>query len=298
MLHSILHSRSTHSTTPNRLLDARYDLRKSPDQYGIFPYWSLVLDWIPTLCLRGIFMICGYIVPIHIRCVDMKYHSLVWSRICWLYSFHDTTFPAWSPPSVGNLPLMGYIFIYIYIGCVDLCPYDPHCTWVIFNLIRTYLYIYMWFVDTWSLLSVKTPRHGIYPDMSLVLDFYAYIAIHTFSFDENPPTNMGYTPILCRWSLTPMHISRYIHMRFDENPPTNMGFIPSNLPLVFDFHENPPTNMGHVPIWRGYLNIVTSIPSLSIWCWIPILHGKPPTSYIYIYLYIYWVGWYRKRYHS
>ena len=124
--------------------------------------------------------------------------------------------------------------------------------------IRIYLYIYIY---GWLILE---SRHGIYPDMSLVLDFYAYIAIYTFSIDENPPTNMGYTPIW-RWSLTPMHISRYIHMRFDENPPTNMGFIPSNLSLVFDFHENPPTNMGHVPIRRGYLNIVTSIvPPLSI----------------------------------
>ena len=104
-----------------------------------------------------------------------------------------------------------------------------------------FLYIYIWFVDTWSLISVKTPRHGICSDMSLVLDFYAYMAIYTFSFDENPPTNMGYTPI-CRGSLTtPMRISLtiytyviymyiyiyiyiYIWYAIWWKPPTNMGF--------------------------------------------------------------------------
>ena len=43
---------------------------------------------------------------------------------------------------------------------------------------------------------------------------------------------------------------------------------------LFDFHKNPPANIGLVPIWRGYWNIFTSTPSLSIRCWIPILHGN------------------------
>ena len=50
-------------------------------------------------------------------------------------------------------------------------------------------------------------------------------------------------------------------MRFDENPPDLSHPI---CRWYFDFYENPPTNMGHVPIRRGYLNIGTSIPRLSI----------------------------------
>ena len=193
---------------------------------------------------------------------DGVYIYIYTHRVCW-------SVPVWSPLYMGNLQPHTYILIYIY----------------------------MWFVDPWSLLSVKTPRHGIYPDMSLVLDFYAYIAIYTFSFDENPPTNIGYTPI-CRWCLTPMHILRYIHMRFDENPPTNMGFIPSNLSLVFDFHENPPTNMGHIPICRWYLEKIIhfyayiAIYTYSVWWYdvIPTFCGKLIFHWWGIYLYIYTSG--------
>ena len=186
------------------------------------PIWDISLfvagTGLDPHSLRGIFMICRYIVHIHIRCVDMKYHFLVWSRICWIYSFHDTTFPAWSPPSVGNLPLMGYIS-YIY----TLCPYDPHCTWVIFNLIRIYFYIYIYMVcrylipalrenpPTWDLSRYvagtgplwiycyiyivvwwKSPdQYWLYPNMSLVPDSYAYITIYTYAIWWKPPDQYG-----------------------------------------------------------------------------------------------------------